>query len=269
MAAVILQPERLSPSPRVKTNGHSPPQLDHHGGDQHGHDADDLQGPQRFTNKKHRKQDGKHRLQAAGDDGARGIKVFQSAEIKHVRQHHGETGKDEQESPLRPAEVLRNQFPGRINHGPHDGRAQQQIKHDSELMVSRHQALCGDVIKRIAKRCQQSGRYGDQAEFHAGLKNADCQGRSDHGDQCCRGALKCCRFPAPRDHINQYPERRGVLHGDRQRDCGFLNRIVIEKIGAGHAQRADKRTQDQVTPGNGKDAAAKSQQEEWGQKPGR
>ena len=51
------------------------------------------------------------------------------------------------------------------------------------------------------------------------------------------------------------------MDGDGQRNRGFLHCKVLEKIGTGHAQRPDKRAQDEVGPGDGKDAAAKSQQQ--------
>src|ERR1051325_8406614 len=105
MASTILQPARANALTHWRgMSGCSRLQLDHDGSNQYGHNSRYLHDPQGFTDKKHRKQNGKYRFQATGDNRPCGIKVFQSAEIKHVRQRHGETGKSEQKSPLRPAE---------------------------------------------------------------------------------------------------------------------------------------------------------------------
>ena len=60
--------------------------------------------------------------------------------------------KTKRNSHCAPAEMLCDQLPGWIDHRPHDRGAQQQIKHDRELVVSRHQCLVRQRYKKHIQR---------------------------------------------------------------------------------------------------------------------
>ena len=161
--------------------------------------------------------------------------------------------------------MLRHQPPGRVHHQPQAGRACEHIKHDGELVMPRDQPLSGNVIKSIAERRKQGRAHAQRVQLYIGMKQADGERSPSHRHKSSNRPLQGRLFSSPRNHVQQHPDRRGVLDGNRKRDRSFLHCKVIKIIGAGHAQRPNKRAQHQIAAADPEDTAAKTQQQEWRQ----
>src|SRR5262249_13957064 len=234
--------------------------LRHHRGCQHGQDSYHLQSADAFADKHGREHHGEHRLQATGNDGARGIQVLQSGEEEEIRKERRQAGKQEKKSPLSRREVLGDESPGRIYHQPEKRRGQQHIKHDLERMMAADQLLSSDVVERERERSQQSGRRSQDAQSDIGLKKPDGERDPCQRERYGAGAAERGRLVSAKRRPQQHPYGRRVLQGDSNGHGGVLNSKVVEVVGSGQAQHSNQRAPSRISSANAKKLAAIAQQ---------
>ena len=171
----------------------------------------------------------------------------------------------QQEEPLGSGIVGGDEFPGRVDHEPEQGRAAGGVQQHDPAVAAGQNVVAADVVKGEGEGRQQGGEQADGIEpqsaatEHSNHQSNSCDRQSDRRDLLQRGFLQ----PAS-DGVEQYPDRGGVLHDDRGGNVRPLNRQIVEVVGGGHAQNADQEELAEVTCGQA-EAMASPEQHQDGQ----
>jgi hypothetical protein len=149
--------------------------------------------------------------------------------------------------------VRGDDFPGRVNDEPEEGGGGEGPDEDAPAVVAGEDAVSGNVIEGEGERGQQGGDEAVGIEAKPGTRTSaqeiDDQGDSGDGQSDGGHFLRGELLLAASHHIEQNPDRGGVLHDDGGSDVGPLDRHVVEVIRDGHAQRAQKEAVGEIARG--------------------